>query len=160
VLGFKKTPLKFMKKSELSQKSFISMRNEEGDSYFSEIPLPREKPEKKLLKSNKCEILSEKFDDSREIYQQKQDWAGILALEKEKLELLRDNFQKEKVIFENSVESQREKPKNSLKEALTKLKSKKKGLIMKVKAWKTLETMFYSLKNSSNGTTKVIFIYG
>jgi len=68
VLGFKKTPLKFMKKSELSQKSFISMRNEEGDSYFSEIPLPREKPEKKLLKSNKCEILSEKFDDSREIY--------------------------------------------------------------------------------------------
>jgi len=160
VLGFKKTPLKFMKKSELSQKSFISMRNEEGDSYFSEIPLPREKPEKKLLKSNKCEILSEKFDDSREIYQQKQDWAGILALEKEKLELLRDNFQKEKVIFENSVESQREKPKNSLKEALTKLKSKKKGLIMKVKAWKTLETMFYSLKNSSNGITKVIFIYG
>lgn len=160
MLGFKKTPLKFMKKSELSQKSFISMRNEEGDSYFSEIPLPREKPEKKLLKSNKCEILSEKFDDSREIYQQKQDWAGILALEKEKLELLRDNFQKEKVIFENSVESQREKPKNSLKEALTKLKSKKKGLIMKVKAWKTLETMFYSLKNSSNGTTKVIFIYG
>jgi hypothetical protein len=149
-----------MKKSELSQKSFISMRNEEGDSYFSEIPLPREKPEKKLLKSNKCEILSEKFDDSREIYQQKQDWAGILALEKEKLELLRDNFQKEKVIFENSVESQREKPKNSLKEALTKLKSKKKGLIMKVKAWKTLEIMFYSLKNSSNGTTKVIFIYG
>lgn len=160
MLGFKKTPLKFMKKSELSQKSFISMRNEEGDSYFSEIPLPREKPEKKLLKSNKCEILSEKFDDSREIYQQKQDWAGILALEKEKLELLRDNFQKEKVIFENSVESQREKPKNSLKEALTKLKSKKKGLIMKVKAWKTLETMFYSLKNSSNGITKVIFIYG
>ena len=142
-----------MKISEIYQKSFISLRNEEGVSYFSEIPIQQEKNERKPEKSNKCEILTGKFDKNNESsFLKKHDWGGILVLEKEKIELMRDNFKKEKLIFESMMESQT-KNQNFLskKETFQKLLSKKNLLNAKIKAWKNLENIYLTQRNSSNG---------
>lgn len=118
--------------------------------------MPQEKNERKIEKSNKCEILTAKFDKKNESsFLKKQDWGEILVLEKEKIELMRDNFKKEKTIFESMMEFQTKNQNfTSKKEIFQKLLSKKNLLNAKIKCWKNLENIYLTVRNFPNGKSK------